>query len=514
MQVSIRNLCQRPLVAVALLVALLAPALVRALSASQPWNGYGRNAQHTAIAGIAAQSLSHIHWQTPVDLAPQYDWNELFIHYGSPLVTAGNTVIVPVKTGAADGFQVEGRRGTDGTLLWTQTTDYALPPHDWTPSFSPTLAAKALWLAGGGGTVYLRSSVDTPARSRTRQLVFYGKRRYATDPVTYQANVYINTPLTASTHAAAFFGFQVIGPTTANLQSGIGRIASNGVGRWVAAAQAASDVTITKVAHNSAPALSANQKILYVAVNDGGGFGAAAGSLLALDSRTLKTIAAVRLKDPSSGDDADVHDDGTSSPTVGPDGDVYFGVLESPFGSNHDRGWLLHFDSQLHPKGSPGAFGWDDTVAIVPAAMLPSYHGTSSYLLMTKYNNYAGVGGDGVNRVAVLDPNASMTDPISGLTVMQEVLTVTGPTPDQSFPDLPNAVREWCINSAAVDPFTKSIFANNEDGKLYRWDMTTNTLSQTITLTSGLGEAYTPTTIGPDGTVYAINNATLFAVGN
>ena len=55
----------------------------------------------------------------------------------------------------------------------------------------------------------------------------------------------------------------------------------------------------------------------------------------------------------------------------------------------------------------------------------------------------------------------------------------------------PNAVREWCINSAAVDPFTKSVLANNEDGKLYRWDLTSNTLSETNTLTSGLGEAYT-----------------------
>src|SRR5262249_51730728 len=50
------------------------------------------------------------------------------------------------------------------------------------------------------------------------------------------------------------------------------------------------------------------------------------------------------------------------------------------------------------------------------------------------------------------------------------------------------------------------------DGKLYRWNLTTNTFTQQVTLTSGVGEAYTPTLIGVDGTVYAINNATLFAV--
>jgi hypothetical protein len=78
----------------------------------------------------------------------------------------------------------------------------------------------------------------------------------------------------------------------------------------------------------------------------------------------------------------------------------------------------------------------------------------------------------------------------------------------------PNARREWCINTAVVDPASKSVFANSEDGKLYRWDLTTNTFTQTVTLTAGVGEAYTPTWMGPDGTVYAINNATLFAVGS
>jgi len=146
--------------------------------------------------------------------------------------------------------------------------------------------------------------------------------------------------------------------------------------------------------------------------------------------------------------------------------------------------------------------------------MVASYAGSSAYLLMVKYNDYVEGGGSGVNEIAVLDPNATMTDPISGITVMDEVLTVAGPTHDDDFPSNPNAVREWCINTAAVDPIGRAVFANNEDGTLYRWDTVTGALSQSIVLTSGIGEAYTPTLIGPDGTVYAINNATLFAVGD
>ena len=50
-------------------------------------------------------------------------------------------------------------------------------------------------------------------------------------------------------------------------------------------------------------------------------------------------------------------------------------------------------------------------------------------------------------------------------------------------------------------------------GGTYRWDLTTNSLSPGVTLSPGIGEAYTPTLIGPDGTVYAINQAILNAVG-
>src|SRR5262249_4696147 len=155
---------------------------------------------------------------------------------------------------------------------------------------------------------------------------------------------------------------------------------------------------------------------------------------------------------PATGSPALFTDDGTASPTVGPDGDVYYGVLDNPPASNHGRGWLLHFSADLTTKKIPGAFGWDATPSIGPAAMAPSYKGQSSYLLLVKYNNYADWGGNGVSKMAILDPNAMMDDPVTDARVMQEVLTIAGPTPDSDFGG--NAVREWCINTAAVDPAT------------------------------------------------------------
>jgi hypothetical protein len=54
---------------------------------------------------------------------------------------------------------------------------------------------------------------------------------------------------------------------------------------------------------------------------------------------------------------------------------------------------------------------------------------------------------------------------------------------------------------------------NNEDGLLYRWHLPTNTLSHSIRMNNGYAQAYTPTAIGPDGRVLAVNNARLFSIG-
>src|SRR5205085_10159710 len=121
-----------------------------------------------------------------------------------------------------------------------------------------------------------------------------------------------------------------------------------------------------------------------------------------------------------------------------------------------------------------------------------------------------------VNRVALLDPNTTQVDPHTsapGFAEMREVLTLIGPTPDPDHysAQFPYAVRERCINTAAVNPATNSIFVPNEDGRLYRWNSASNSFSQAVTLSPGLGEPYVPSLVGPDGTVYTLNGGTLFA---
>jgi hypothetical protein len=500
------------------LVALLvssAPAQEAGASATaqaapiKGWPGHARDPQHTSLSSVPVQPLNHIHWQTPVDLHPPT--GTIFIHYGSPLVTPAGTVIVPVKTGP-DNFRIEAHEQKTGSLIWTHDTNYQAPAAGFIPGMGPVLSRGKLYIPGPGGTVLVRDNTDQ-ASGHFTHLVFYGANNFNSNPSLYTSAVKINTPITADANGNLYFGFVVEATTPIGLQSGLARISSTGQGSFVAATFAANDPGIAKVDMSCAPALSLDGKIVYVGVNS---FDFGFGYLLALDSQTLNTIAAVRLIDPSTGFDAEIPDESSASPTVGPDGDVYFGVLEDPFPLQHnDRGWLLHFNSNLSQQKIPGSFGWDDTPSIVPASVVPSYHGTSTYLLMSKYNNYAGIGtGDGVNKIAILDPNATEPDPIiPTVNVMNEVLTIKGVTRDPDFPQFPHAVREWCINSAAVDPLSKSVLANSEDGKLYRWNLTTNHFSQVIMLKPPTSEAYTPTVIGTDGTAFAINDAVLFAIG-
>jgi hypothetical protein len=469
---------------------------------------FGRDAQHGAVSAIATPPLNRILWQTPVDLAPTYVNGEyLLTHYGSPVISSMNTVLVPVKTTAQGGFRIDARSGVNGGLLWTAPSDYVVPPHNWFPSFNVTITANGrMYAPGAGGKLLYRDNVDS-ATGTVQTVAFYGDAVYANNRAELDQAVRISTPITVDAAGNAWFGFYVTTANSAQLRSGLARLSSTGVGSLVAAADLAGDTQIDRLAMNSAPALSADGGTLYVAVANG----SERGYLLSLDSATLARRARVALIDPASGAPARIAGDATSSPTVGPDGDVYFGVLESTPRANNGRGWLLHFDATLAQTKIPGAFGWDNTATIVPSSAVPTYAGQSTYLIVTKYNNYAGAGyGDGLNRMAILDPSTPQINPNNPVTVMHAVFTILGPTPDR---DHPGGVREWCVNTAAFDPATSSMLVNNEDGYLYRWNVATNQLSERIQFNNGLGQSYTPTAVGADGTVYSINNGVMFAVG-
>lgn len=431
----------------------------------------------------------------------------LLTHYGSPVISGQNTVLVPLKTTSAGGFKVEARSGANGGLIWSASTDYVVPPHNWFPSFNIALSGSRAYFPGAGGKLLYRDGVDS-ATGTIQTAVFFGAAAYNAARAEFDSTVMISTPITIDSAGNAWFGFQVTGANPAGLSSGLARVTPDGSGTWRPASALANDAGMDRVAMNSAPAIASDGNSVYLAVSNAVG----QGYLVRVDASSLLPLARATLTDPATGTPARITGDSTSSPTVGPDGDVYFGVLENPRSTHNGRGWLLHFNAALDQAKVPGSFGWDNTPSIVPASAVPSYTGPSPYLLATKYNNYAGAGsGDGQNRMAILDPTQSQVDRVtSSVQVMAEVLTVLGPTADAEHP---GGVREWCVNTGAVDPATRSMLINNEDGRLYRWDLASNQLSQNIRFNNGLGQSYTPTAIGADGSVYAINNGVLFAVG-
>src|ERR1700752_3773128 len=139
--------CRGRLSIYGLLLGILActPVLVGAQAPT-----FAGNPQHTSVYSAPAQNLNTIKWSTTIDFN-----NTTIAHYGSPLVTAGNTVLVPVKT-ATNGFRIDAFNGANGTSKFSINTDYLMPAHNWIPVYNPCVATGSfgtrMYYAGARGT--------------------------------------------------------------------------------------------------------------------------------------------------------------------------------------------------------------------------------------------------------------------------------------------------------------------------------------------------------------------------
>ena len=477
---------------------------------------FAGNAQHTSAYTPTAQDLGRVKWTTNLNS----NTGGPASRYASPVITAANTVVVPTQI-AGGAIQLNAFNGATGASMYALSTDYTPPTSTTAPAYQPVLvntsSGTRMYYAGAGGTILYVANPDSATPGTPVRQVFYTTLSdYQTRAAGFNSTVFINTPLTADANGDIFFGFRVQGtaPSPLSAQDGFARIDTNGNGTFVLVGTAAADSAVSHDAQNSAPALSNDLSTVYFAAksatNDNYAY------LLGLDSSTLNTKYRVFLTDPRNGNAAGVVDNSTASPTIGPDNDVYFGTMANP--DNGSRGFLLHFSNDLTVTKTPGAFGWDNTASVVSTSVVTGYTGTSAYLLLSNYNDYVGqVDGQGLNKVALLDPTATETDPHSssnGLSVMREILTTTGPTPDAANQNstFPSAVLPWLGSAFAVNAPTKSVVLPSSDGNLYRWNLSNNSLSQFLNLGAAGGQQNVPTVIGPDGSIYTISGSTLASV--
>lgn len=181
MRFRLRNL--RWIIHRSVMLSLLIPAITGQDAAlGQTWPGYAGGPQHEANSKVPSQFPKTILWTTSVDLQSTAQFGYLNIHYGSPVITRLNTVIVPVKTGQNGGFRMEGHNGSNGALIWQLDSDYTLPSeYDWILPFQIVLTAEAVAMAGNGGTIILRSNPNA-ATGAVDRIAFYGIDNYNANP--------------------------------------------------------------------------------------------------------------------------------------------------------------------------------------------------------------------------------------------------------------------------------------------------------------------------------------------
>ncbi|MEP6993898.1 MAG: hypothetical protein ABI968_05195 [Acidobacteriota bacterium] len=524
------------------------------------WPQWGNNPQHTGAASAAGQPLQAILTDFAYDPFVEDEkaatGGELLGHFPVPLVD-GPDVYMIFKSGVFTGqgnwfsqiWNVQKLRWNGGRLEpeWVFVSDWTpVPLTYWEPVFQGVLAGDAIYVPGSGGSVF-RVSKATGAGTRINPFGALDSSRYVAGGLAADkdgAIVYNAVTATgqgwlvriAPDGSTATADFTVLVPSAPRPDDlcplGIGNhdpppwpppppatfiFGACGAQRPVlnvvpAIAPDGTIYTVSRADQNDrsgylvavrpdlTPAWSASFANL---VNDGCDV-----TIPPSGSPGGCRAGATRGVDPATGDPpiGRLSDQATSSPVVLPDGSVLFGVYTR---YNYARGHLFKFDAAGGLLATYD-FGWDITPAV------RAHDGT--YSILTKDNHYAlgpyCSGGEacppeaGRIDITSLDPNLVPEWRFSNTNDQSCARESNGGIVCEASDEIG---FEWCVNQPAIDA-DGVIYAISEDGSLYAVGPD-GRLRDSIFLSSALGAAYTPVSIGPDGRIYAQNNGHLFVVG-
>jgi hypothetical protein len=222
--------------------------------------------------------------------------------------------------------------------------------------------------------------------------------------------------------------------------------------------------------------------------------------------------------DPSTNEPppARVLDDSSSTPTVAPDGSIFYGAYTL---YNFAQGHLLHFSANGDFLNSFN-FGWDSTVAIFPhggtysVVMKNNHYAGGSYCIDTNWCPAARTTADLLGPesffITQFNPNLNIEWTFQNTNTQSCVRQPDGSLSCKSTN--PNGF-EWCVNAPLLDT-NGTVYANSEDGNLYAIGqggvLAQNPMFQQL----ALGAAYTPASIDSSGRIYSQNAGHLFVVGN
>ena len=467
-----------------------------------------------------------------------------------------------------------------GTLVqvWSFASDWKAPgsyADFWEPVFHSALANGALYVPGAGGTIFRVDKATGAQVARINPFSTIDNNTYTAGPISADSsgNLYYNVVKlqpgggfyskdsvdswlvkVAPDNSATKVSYSVLTPGTPGPDDPCEISFSQSLAPWPPSPTAVAPTVRCgpmRVALNIAPAIAPDGTIYSIARSHAA-FANRSGFLVAVNSNlTLKWIASLnnRFNDgcgvpissggvlPPNGQPGGcrvganfgvdpgvnhagggrVLDDSSASPTVAPDGSVFYGAYSR---YNYAQGHLMHFSSTGAYLGAY-RFGWDLTAGISP-------HG-NSYSVVIKDNQYGEVGSYcDVEAVCPSDrtiANSGGYPEAYFITQLNQNLNVQwrfqntnqfscSRQPDGSVTcvsDHPNGF-EWCVNAMAIDA-NGVVFANSEDGNLFALNPD-GTLKQKIFQQLALGAAYTPASIGNDGKIYSQNAGHLFVAGN